>query len=224
MSTFWSFAPSQNHDFMSLRRTQLLPLSLPLSLSLLFFFSSCLARSLCTRMQPFKYQWILSFYVVTQVLQTNRLYLAVWHFPGVILQAPGCRPPDAQEHMKFAVHVCVLHACVYYLPAECLGVPVRLFPSVWKMVTALPCRPQPRGLDTRGGAQTHTFTHTPHGDTPQVLMHSSTSELPPHPFSLSTSSYLPTYSLHLSFCVHAWVWVFVILLHRVANDLPRLGG
>ena len=103
-------------------------------------------------------------------------------FPRWYLQAPGCWPPDAQEHMKFAVHVCVLHARVHYLPAECFSVPVRLFPSVWKMVTALPCWPEPRGLDTRQGAQTHTR----HGATPQVLggVHSST------PFFFSLSYFL----------------------------------
>lgn len=40
--------------------------------------------------------------------QADRLYLAVWHFPGGICRHSSVWPPVAQEHMKWlAVCMCV---------------------------------------------------------------------------------------------------------------------
>lgn len=115
-----------------------------------------------------------------------------WYF-----RALECWPPDAQEHMKWPfVYMCVSvrHPALLF-SALCVFLSPGVSLSICLNSDSSPLLPTAKRAEHLWrGANTHIHTHL-HIDTSQVLMHSSTSELPPSFFTLSP--YLPTSCLYL---------------------------
>lgn len=131
--------------------------------------------------------------------ETNRLYLAVWHFPGGIFKNSSVGHLMLENIWNGFLCMCVWESeretCGAVIPCPFWAVS-SLFPSVW-IVTVLPHCPHPREPNTCREARAHTFAYR------HILAVDSLLHLWDGPFFFffPTSFYLPNSSLYPSLCM-----------------------